>query len=58
MQKPNLPQTSPPAHATRRDAGTEPGELKVIVPTHPPDLSPGAARALLHLLANLATKPL
>jgi hypothetical protein len=58
MQKPDLPQNSPPTHATRRDASTKPPELEVIVPANPPDLTPAAARALLRLLTNLADRPL
>ncbi|MGF0316442.1 hypothetical protein [Nocardia fluminea] len=50
MQKPDLPQNSPPTRATCRDADTKPPELEVIVPANPPDLTPAAARALLDLL--------
>ncbi|MFC8381743.1 hypothetical protein [Nocardia sp. NPDC057272] len=58
MQKPDLPQDSPPTNTTLRDASTKPRELEVIVPANPPDLTPAAARALLHLLTNLANRPL
>lgn len=56
MQKPDLPQNPSPAHPTRRDASTEPAELEIIVPTNPPALTPAAARALMHLLTELATR--
>ncbi|MFF2392357.1 hypothetical protein [Nocardia sp. NPDC058114] len=58
MQKPDRPQNSSPTHATHRDASTEQAELEVIVPTNPPDLTPAAARALMHLLTNFTTTPL
>lgn len=58
MQKPDLPQNPSRAHPTHRDASTEPAELEIIVPSNLPVLTPAAARALMHLLTELATRSL